>query len=44
MNWLALPDTGAFSLVLTLLDTPAAGSSGLIGLEMPKVESMGCGQ
>lgn len=44
MNWLALPDTGAFSLVLTLLDTPAAGSSGLVGLEMPKVESLGCGQ
>ncbi|SSC66017.1 DUF1214 domain-containing protein [Ciceribacter selenitireducens] len=44
MNWLALPNTGAFSLVLTLLDTPAAGSSGLIGLEMPKVESLGCGQ
>jgi len=44
MNWLALPDAGAFSLVLTLLDTPAAGSSGLIGLEMPKVESLGCGQ
>jgi hypothetical protein len=43
MNWLALPDTGAFSLVLTLLDTPAAGSSGLIGLEMPKVERLGCG-
>lgn len=44
MNWLALPDAGAFSLVLTLLDTPAAGSSGLIGLEMPKVEPLGCGQ
>ncbi|GEO84342.1 MULTISPECIES: DUF1214 domain-containing protein [Alphaproteobacteria] len=44
MNWLALPDTGAFTLVLTLLDTPAAGSSGLIGLEMPRVESLGCGQ
>ncbi len=42
-NWLALPDAGRFSLVLTLLDTPAAGSSGLIGLEMPKVETIGCG-
>lgn len=43
MNWMALPDTGAFTLVLTLLDTPAAGSSGLIGLSMPSIESIGCG-
>jgi len=42
-NWLALPDTGAFTLVLTLLDTPAAGSSGLIGLSMPKIDNIGCG-
>ncbi|EHS53393.1 protein of unknown function DUF1214 [Rhizobium sp. PDO1-076] len=42
-NWLALPDTGAFSLVLTLLDTPAAGSTGLIGLDMPGIETLGCG-
>lgn len=42
-NWLALPKAGGFTLVLTLLDTPAAGSSGLIGLEMPKVEQIGCG-
>jgi Uncharacterized conserved protein len=43
MNWVALPDTGAFTLVLTLFDTPAAGNSGLIGFEMPKVEAIGCG-
>lgn len=43
MNWLALPDTGHFTLVLTLLDTPAAGSTGLIDLEMPTIENMGCG-
>jgi hypothetical protein len=43
-NWLALPDTGAFQLVLTLLDTPAAASTGLSGLEMPVVEQTGCGQ
>lgn len=42
-NWLALPQTGPFSLVLTLLDTPAAGSSGLIGLDMPELERIGCG-
>ncbi|RCW23276.1 hypothetical protein DFR48_107146 [Ciceribacter lividus] len=41
-NWLALPQTGSFSLVLTLLDTPAAGSSGLIGLDMPELERIGC--
>lgn len=43
-NWLALPDTGAFQLVLTLLDTPAAASTGLSGLDMPVVEQTGCGQ
>lgn len=43
-NWLALPDTGGFQLVLTLLDTPAAASTGLSGLEMPVVEQTGCGQ
>lgn len=43
MNWVALPNTGAFTLVLTLFDTPAAGNSGLIGFEMPKIEPIGCG-
>lgn len=42
-NWLALPQAGSFSLVLTLLDTPVAGSSGLIGLNMPELERIGCG-
>jgi len=42
-NWLALPKAGSFSLILTLLDTPAAGSSGLIGLAMPNLERIGCG-
>ncbi len=41
-NWLALPPSGNFKLVLTLLDTPAAGSAGLIDLSMPKVEKIGC--
>ncbi|MBP1853269.1 DUF1214 domain-containing protein [Rhizobium halophytocola] len=42
-NWLALPDAGNFTLVLTLFDTPAAGNSGLISYDMPKVEKIGCG-
>jgi hypothetical protein len=43
-NWLAIPDAGAFQLVLTLLDTPAAASTGLSGLSMPVIEQIGCGQ
>ncbi|MDQ0319589.1 hypothetical protein QO002_001727 [Pararhizobium capsulatum DSM 1112] len=42
-NWLAVPRIGAFKMVLTLLDTPAAGSSGVIDLAMPKVVKTGCG-
>jgi hypothetical protein len=42
-NWLALPASGDFRLVLTLLDSPAAGNSGLIDLSMPKLEKIGCG-
>lgn len=42
-NWLAVPRIGAFKLVLTLLDTPAAGSSGVIDLSMPKIVRTGCG-
>ncbi|WP_112807166.1 DUF1214 domain-containing protein [Ensifer sp.] len=42
-NWLALRHSGTFRLVLTLLDTPTAGSSGLIDLAMPKVVKTGCG-
>jgi len=42
-NWLALPATGNFRLVWTLLDSPAASSSGLIDLTMPKLEKIGCG-
>jgi hypothetical protein len=41
-NWLAVPDNGSFRLVLTLLDTPAAGSSGLIDLSMPTIQKIGC--
>lgn len=42
-NWLALPSGGNFRLAWTLLDTPAAGNSGLIDLSMPKLEKIGCG-
>ncbi|MBX5133974.1 DUF1214 domain-containing protein [Rhizobium lentis] len=42
-NWLALPQAGTFRLVLTLFDTPTAGSSGVIDLAMPKLTMTGCG-
>lgn len=42
-NWVALRHSGAFRLVLTLLDTPTAGSSGLIDLAMPRIVKTGCG-
>lgn len=42
-NWLAVPPTGNFKLVLTLLDTPTAGSSGIIDLTMPHIARIGCG-
>ncbi len=41
-NWLALDTTGPFRLVLTLLDTPTAGSSGVIDLAMPAILRKGC--
>jgi hypothetical protein len=41
-NWLAMPKDEKFKLVLTLLDTPAAGSSGLIGLSMPEIRKVAC--
>ncbi|MCB5202782.1 DUF1214 domain-containing protein [Neorhizobium sp. T786] len=42
-NWLAIRPDGRFRLKLTLLDTPAAGSSGLIDLSMPSIQKTGCG-
>lgn len=42
-SWLAVPAGGPFRLTLTLLDTPTAGSSGLIDLTMPSIEKIGCG-
>lgn len=42
-NWLAVDTRGPFRLVLTLLDTPTAGSTGVIDLAMPKIQRKGCG-
>jgi len=41
-NWLAVSGSGRLRLQLTLLDTPAAGSSGLIDLSMPSIQQTGC--
>lgn len=42
-NWLAVPEGRApFLLVMTLLDTPTAGSSGVIDLSMPAINRLGC--
>jgi hypothetical protein len=41
-NWLSVPGQGNFRLTLTLLDTPTAGSSGLIDLTMPRITRTGC--
>lgn len=42
-NWLSVMPAKPFRLTLTLLDTPTAGSSGLLDLTMPKLEKTGCG-
>ena len=42
-NWLATGGTNdAFKLVLTLYDTPTAGSSRVIELQMPQIEAGAC--
>ena len=41
-NWLAIAPEQPFRLVLTLLDTPTAGSSGVIDLSMPAITRTGC--
>ncbi|WP_242221414.1 DUF1214 domain-containing protein [Shinella zoogloeoides] len=42
-NWLAIPEGRApFLLVMTLLDTPTAGSSGVIDLAMPGITRLDC--
>lgn len=42
-NWLALQPSGDFTLVISLLDTPVASSTGLIDVDMPIVTKIGCG-
>lgn len=42
-NWLALQQEGPFVLVLSLLDTPIANSTGLSAIEMPQITKIGCG-
>lgn len=42
-NWLAVPPSAGFKLVLTLLDTPVASSTGLIDIKMPDIHKTGCG-
>jgi hypothetical protein len=36
-NWLPVEGSGSFVLVMTLYDTPAASSSGLVDLVMPRI-------
>jgi hypothetical protein len=43
-NWLQLPSSGAFTLMLRLYDTPvAAGSAALDGRVLPGIERVECG-
>ncbi len=41
-NWLAVSKEKSYRLVLTLFDSPTAGSSGVIDLAMPVVRKLGC--
>jgi hypothetical protein len=41
-NWLAVSGSGAMRLVLTLYDTPVAGSTGISEVELPLVIGAGC--
>lgn len=41
-NWIMLDGAGDVSFVLTLIDTPAAGSASMIELDMPTISRIGC--
>jgi hypothetical protein len=41
-NWLAVSGSGAMRLVLTLYDTPVAGSTGIAEVQLPLVLEAGC--
>ena len=40
--WLAIDRNTPFRLVLSLLDTPTAGSSGVLEIKMPKLAKVSC--
>jgi hypothetical protein len=42
-NWLQLPGTGPFSLMLRLYDTPGAAGTGLAESVFPTIQRVGCG-
>jgi hypothetical protein len=42
-NWLQLPPSGSFSLVLRLYDMPGAGGANLKAEDLPTIERLGCG-
>ena len=42
-NWLPLSGRGQMSFVLTLYDTPIAGSTGIVDVDLPRVLKVGCG-
>lgn len=41
-NWLAMQSPGPVHFVLTLIDTPTAGATGLTVTDMPSIELLGC--
>lgn len=42
-NWLQLPGSGPFSIVLRLYDTPGAAGTGLTESVFPAIQRVGCG-
>jgi hypothetical protein len=41
-NWIWLDSTSEVTFILTLIDTPTAGSAGLVELDMPSISLIGC--
>lgn len=41
-NWIRLAAQGEIAIVLTLIDTPTAGSVGLVELDMPSISKVRC--
>ena len=41
-NWIRLDAPGDVTFVLTLIDTPTAGSVGMVDLDMPTISLIGC--